>query len=322
MFSDPISALTALAPLPEHDLGYEVLREFDDGLLESMVRQGLLQTAPTAEVVPCGACDEQELVSWAPLEDAQGGIIGIRYTCEMTGTEHEGPVAWIRRYRLHLPSLAAVVGTGLGSRQQAEEIEPGVYKWPRIKVGATTPMLVLARGLTGSNCLRRWTALGLSAQAIVIGIGPTPTPPEVLAEGKAGAMHLSIWELVDVDDAGQVVVDRERFEQEVEAYRSGRVEPRKPTSIEAKRQTHIGQLLKELGTRLADARRALLDKDGAHAEALCRCLRRDADLAHMIGVDRSTLHRWRHAEAPGMDRVDCLVGIASDLEALRNWQPT
>lgn len=321
MFSDPISVLTALAPLPEHDLGYEVLREFDEGLAEGMVQQRLLQPAPTAEAVPCAACDEQEVVPWVAVEDAQGGLVGIRYICEMTGTEHEGPAAWIRRYRIHLPALAALLGAGLGSRQQAEEIEPGVYKWPRIKVGAATPMVVLARGLTGPDCLRRWTTLGLSAQAVVIGIGPTPVPPEVLPSEKAGAVHLSIWDVVDVDDDGRVIVDRERFEQEVEAYRSGRTEPRKPTSHEAKKQAQIGRLLKEMSTRLADARRALLDKDGARAEALCAVLRRDADLADIIGVDRSTLHRWRSAEVPGMERIDGLVALASDLEALRGWQP-
>jgi hypothetical protein len=271
--------------------------------------------------VPCGACDEQELVSWVPIEDARGGLAGIRYTCAVTGTEHEGPAAWIWRYHIHLPALAALVGPGLGSRQQAEEIEPGVYKWPRIKVGAATPMVVLARGLSGPDSLRRWTALGLSAQAVVIGIGPTPVPPEVLPSEKAGAVHLSIWEVVDVDDDGHVIVDRERFEQEVEAYRSGRAEPRKQTSHEAKKHTQIGRLLKEMSARLADARRALLDKDGARAEALCAVLRRDADLADIIGVDRSTLHRWRSAEVPGMERIDGLVEIASNLEALRGWQP-
>jgi hypothetical protein len=127
--------------------------------------------------------------------------------------------------------------------------------------------------------------------------------------------------VVDVDDDGRMIVDRERFEQEVEAYRSGRAEPRKPTSHEAKRQAQIGRLLKEMSTRLADARRVLLDQDGARAEEMCAVLRRDADLAHIIGVDRSTLHRWRNADVPGMERIDGLIAVAGSLDELRRWQP-
>ena len=322
MFSDPISVLTALAPLPEHAFGYEVVREFDEGLLASMLTQGLLVEAPTATEVLCAGCDHSESVPWEPVEDATGSLTGIRSICATTGTEHEGPVEWIRRYRIDIAALARVVGTGLGSRQPVEEIESGIsYRWPRVRVGGVTLPVVLALGLNGPRSVQRWKSLGLSPHAVVIGIGPTPVPPESLPPPQTGSIHFSIWDVADVDDHGHIHIDRERFEQDVDEHRSGQAKPRKPSPHEQRQINQITELITEVSTRLRDARRALLDGDGGRANGLCVCLRTDDAVAAIIGVNRSTIFRWRTKGVTGMDNLDALLLRARDdtRESLRSW---
>jgi len=182
-------------------------------------------------------------------------------------------------------------------------------------------MVALAQGLNGPDGVRRWRSLGLSRHAVVIGIGATPVPPESLPPTQTGSIYFSIWEFVDVDDQGRVIIDRERFEQDVDEHRSGQKKPRKPSPHEQRQISQIKELITEVTKRLRDARRALLDGEGGRANGLCACLRTDAAVADIIGVDRSTVFRWRNKCVAGMDDLDALLLRARDdtRESLRSW---
>lgn len=320
MFQDPLNALSHLAPLPDHVFGQAVVAEFDDGVLATMIEQGLIISAMPATHITCAACDAGECVPWEPIENAAGSLIGISYVCETIGTEHIGPETWIRQYRINFAGLARLIGEGLGSRQVAEEIEPGwSCRWARLKIGTVMLMVAVARGLNAHDAEPRWKTLGLTPQAVVLNVGPTPRPPASLDPKKAGAYHLTVWSFLDVDDTGRVIVDRECLDEAIGDLRSDRPIPRKPTPIILRQQGQVKELAKEIRERLRSARRALLDGNGGAANRMCTELRSPEAVAKIIGVNRSTIHRWREKAILGMDALDYLLSLADNLDELRSW---
>lgn len=319
MRPDPLSALQILAPLPDQAFGYEEVSTWEDGALDALVADGMVVSAPLATTVWCGGCDEHESVPW---DDDPDDRQQIRYCCTTYGTEHTAPRSWAARYRVDVEALARRVGTDLGSRQAPEvRATQRIFRWERLPISGVTRTVVIVRGLGWKDGPSLWDQLGLTPSAILIAVGPKPRIPAHLDLSERGTLHLSLWSILDVDDDGRLVVDRERLEEEVAAQVEQRPVAAKPTKRDVGKSAKLQTIAKELRARLVAARVALLDGDGGRAEALCQATVSLSELGKMAGVHKSTVSRLLNAGTPEAAAVQCLLDIARDLEALRAWRP-
>jgi hypothetical protein len=182
-------------------------------------------------------------------------------------------------------------------------------------------MVILALGLHRPDAEPIWRAMRPSPQAVVIGVDVQPSLPAFLATQHTGLLALPLYQVLDAEDDGKLIVDRDGFFAAVEEQRGRRAPRRHPLATSVKQEGRVRQIVQEMRAQLLAARNAVLDGNHAAARATCQLLACSDYVCRMANANRSTLLRWRRAGVRGIDQIDALMTIAGDdsLEALRSW---
>lgn len=309
MFKNPIEALRALSPRPDHTISHHDTLLWDDGVLDGLLRPGFLIESTQAELVACPACHGEHRERVMRVSANQARIV---ITCPDAGIVALQP-EHLRQYAVDHNVLVRWAATQLGAKSEPEEpIRGEIWRWDHVHLhgGRDHRTLIIARHLPSRTPQETWDRMGLVPKALVLTLGPKPSSVPADSEG---ILFVPLWTFVDFDQ-GAWSFSRDglaAMSEEKDRSRGKSVKPK--ASTRASRMQDIEAVHQALIEYICSAKDALRNRS-----SFTRLEQKV--LAKLAGVSTSKLNRILHKDtSPQARKVKVLFAIANTEDEIRSF---